>query len=609
MNEEVKQKVAKLLDEASKLLVSADSQPSNINNPTPRSNAASSGSSTASSSLSFPLGETLQRARGMLQASSSSGLFRRLNRTERLRASSPYQQNRQSKTKPSKQKVKKAMEFSLLRCWADDDEDEPHHLKWDSVLASGMLTIDEDDNEKSIRKAIKDSLASKIPALGDNDFEFVKIRHKAITKLELGPGTEFNYAVVKKMAGQGQIYVKVKQGYDFLYDLNKDDDDDDELLKSYVEPEIEIINVDATKTTESAVTAHAGTQQPTEKDPETIKTIQLNQEETSPCANLVDNLIDEITSQSLHDPVEILRFLQKNLVKGRVLDVEDTSEIPEGETNYICVDRHNIMGSTFSELEAIQDFHVTFEVDFIGEMAKDVGGPRKEWIRLMNAAMKDKYFDKGLREYLADDYYYVGIMIGIALLQNGQLPTFMPHDVIESLVSPNLNPCIAKLREGLNVFGLARIMEKFPILLHLLRHNNQTLSAKMVLKLLAPTFSEEGSSMYFKEKALYALFVKYVRQVASGRREPITLSSLLIFATCASEEPPLGFVVHPSITFTCKDEEPMKVSSKYEFIPKAHTCTNNMVLSIGSITSELPSEEELFEVFDFAFANAHFGNA
>ena len=101
---------------------------------------------------------------------------------ERLRASSPYRQNRQVKTKPVKLKIKKAMEFALLRCWPDD-EDEPHHLKWDSVLASGMLTLDEDDNEKSIRNAIKDSLSSKFPVLGINDFDFVKVRHKAISKL------------------------------------------------------------------------------------------------------------------------------------------------------------------------------------------------------------------------------------------------------------------------------------------------------------------------------------------------------------------------------------------------------------------------------------------
>ena len=81
----------------------------------------------------------------------------------------------------------------------------------------------------------------------------------------------------------------------------------------------------------------------------------------------------------------------------------------------------------------------------------------------------------------------------------------------------------------------------------------------MVLKLLAPTFSEEGSTAYLKEKEFYALFVKYVRQVARGRREPITLNSLLIFVTGAAEEPVLGFTIHPSITFLCEDENSVEV--------------------------------------------------
>ena len=81
MNEEVKQKVAKLLNEASKLLVNSGPQPTTSGtSPSVRNDDAPSGSSSASS-LS-PLGETLHRAQSMLQASSSSGLFRRLNRTE-----------------------------------------------------------------------------------------------------------------------------------------------------------------------------------------------------------------------------------------------------------------------------------------------------------------------------------------------------------------------------------------------------------------------------------------------------------------------------------------------------------------------------------------------
>ena len=74
---------------------------------------------------------------------------------------------------------------------------------------------------------------------------------------------------------------------------------------------------------------------------------------------------------------------------------------------------------------------VTFEVDFMEEKVRDFGGPRKEWIRHMNFAIKEKYFDQGLREHISDDYFCVGIMMDIVLLQNGQLTTFLPVNFIE----------------------------------------------------------------------------------------------------------------------------------------------------------------------------------
>ena len=42
--------------------------------------------------------------------------------------------------------------------------------------------------------------------------------------------------------------------------------------------------------------------------------------------------------------------------------------------------------------------------------AEDLGGPRKEFFQqiLSLTDIKFKYFDKGLREYLAKDYYTVG---------------------------------------------------------------------------------------------------------------------------------------------------------------------------------------------------------
>lgn len=172
----------------------------------------------------------------------------------------------------------------------------------------------------------------------------------------------------------------------------------------------------------------------------------------------------------------------------------------------------------------------------------------------MNLAIKEKYFDHGLRQYLADDYYYVGIMVGIALLQNGQLPTFLPLNLIEELVKSTSECCILNLQRGLDVFGLLKIFQKVPVLLHLLRPTTHKLAARMLLHLLSPKFSEEGSSTYQREKQVYGLFVKYVREVSSGRRDGITLSHILVFVTGASEEPVLGFVLHPSIQFVLCDE-------------------------------------------------------
>ncbi|XP_048585046.1 uncharacterized protein LOC116620729 isoform X2 [Nematostella vectensis] len=135
-------------------------------------------------------------------------------------------------------------------------------------------------------------------------------------------------------------------------------------------------------------------------------------------------------------------------------------------------------------------------------MAKDLGGPRKEWIRLMNCAIKEKYFDQGLRQYLSDDHYYVGIMIGIALLRNGQLPAFMQNEAIDQLlVFPQVDKCIANIQRGLKVFGLCTIINIYPTLLHLLRPSTAKLSSKMLIQLLKPTFSEEGSSAYQKQKS------------------------------------------------------------------------------------------------------------
>ena len=115
----------------------------------------------------------------------------------------------------------------MLKC----AEEEQENMKWDSVIANGMLLLNENDNEEAIRQSTKESLKSKFPMIGSNDFQFVKVRQKKISVLELGPGTEYSFAVVKKMAGQGVLYIRIKPGFEFLYE----EDDDSSLEVSYLE--------------------------------------------------------------------------------------------------------------------------------------------------------------------------------------------------------------------------------------------------------------------------------------------------------------------------------------------------------------------------------------
>ena len=79
-------------------------------------------------------------------------------------------------------KGKKVLEYALLRCWDSDDQEKLHRLKWDSIIANGMLVLEECADETTIRKVVKDSLTAKFPLLGVHDFEY---RVTMLLKLKL----------------------------------------------------------------------------------------------------------------------------------------------------------------------------------------------------------------------------------------------------------------------------------------------------------------------------------------------------------------------------------------------------------------------------------------
>ena len=208
----------------------------------------SRGRSTTTSSAAVSSGnsitETLSRARQMMTASSNSGLYRRLNRNERLRATASPSTGRPKK----KAKIeKKPFEFALIKApsTSDDEEEEQlENLKKENIIEWGIVELVEDDSEKEIRAKLLSSLKGTYSILGLNDFEFVKVTQKKITVLKMAEGAQYNYAVVKKLAGQGLLYIRIKKGYEFALKNPSESNTEDlvTVIEQVEQPEVSETN-------------------------------------------------------------------------------------------------------------------------------------------------------------------------------------------------------------------------------------------------------------------------------------------------------------------------------------------------------------------------------
>ena len=289
--------------------------------------------------------------------------------------------------------------------------------------------------------------------------------------------------------------------------------------------------------------------------------------------NITVNIIDEC--KGFQNPVAILKKVQEHNLVGRQLDIVDPSTELKGKTNFIIIDRDHVFQDALREVALIDNLRLPLEVNFMGEGAQDSGGPRKEFFRLVLKEIKEKLFDNGLIEDFAERHYTSGIIMGLSVLQNGKIPTFLSEEQLQELIddTSDHSPCIVNLRNGLRKVGVLQLMAKLPLFLYLFRPSSSKPNVRNLVHLLEPKFAEEGSNTKRYEKEAYAAFYKYVKEVASGRRvsgsTTLTLNHILQFVCGADEEPALGFSISPQIRF---------VSSSGSFIPTSNTCTNTLHL-------------------------------
>ncbi|XP_022780955.1 uncharacterized protein LOC111322165 isoform X1 [Stylophora pistillata] len=179
----------------------------------------------------------------------------------------------------------------------------------------------------------------------------------------------------------------------------------------------------------------------------------------------VGKVVTFCQTNNVHNPVEVLRCMQKEVVTGRRLELESDSEVLEGETNCINVDRMNILETAFEEIGALENLRLTLEVSFYGEKARDYGGPRREFFRLTLTAIKEKYFDNGIRDLLADEYYIVGVIIGLSIIQNGKITQFFSEDQLENIFnSIQSSAAYCNLQKGLDKLGICMVCKQLPLL-------------------------------------------------------------------------------------------------------------------------------------------------
>ncbi|XP_063400103.1 uncharacterized protein LOC134684725 [Mytilus trossulus] len=316
---------------------------------------------------------------------------------------------------------------------------------------------------------------------------------------------------------------------------------------------------------------------------------------------LINNCLNYLIENSINDPVDILRYLQKNIVTGRELEISSIETPTDGDTNFISVNRQELIETAFDEVGALTDLRPTLEVQFYGENAVDSGGPRKEFFRLILREIKEKYFEPVRPFAKMEDYETIGKILALSMLQNGKIPQFLDFSLVDELFessSPSL--VVLNLRKGLDSLGLYKIGSSLPQFRHLFNTKPPILTLKGAITMLKPNFSEPGTNRRSLQTRVYSVFTKYLREVSSGRRENISLHSILMFATGADEEPILGFAVGPEICFS-------ESETYNSFLPTSNTCINRLTLPIPSAEKDLPTNEILFHLYDLAFANTYYG--
>ena len=412
------------------------------------------------------LNQTLSRARNMVQLASSSGALRRLSQTERLRSAVPASVQTSSFLRAAKkpkleQETARPFEFVLMHFRDDADK----VIADENIALRGLVELLSSDKEADIRRKLSAAIQTRFPLCEGRDFIFLKATRRKLSVVVSADDFNYDFKQVKLLCGQGAIFLMLKPEYSFMLETTTLDDNDlEETPESTTVTGSRVgsnANIDTTPANEppSSNEGHLGSTPSTALEQD-LTSQHVDNGMTSPGGSIVDcdskdtknveqlakDCVNYCKEHEITDPIEILRQAQKMLVTGRKLDPTDETEFLEDETGFISIDRNNVLTTGLDEIKSLEDPRLTIEVSFYGERAQDYGGPRREFFATIIKEIYAKYFEKGWREHLANEYEVVGLIVSLSILQNGLLPRFFEGDMLKVTFKdyPAANECIKK---------------------------------------------------------------------------------------------------------------------------------------------------------------------
>ncbi|CAH3117520.1 unnamed protein product, partial [Pocillopora meandrina] len=131
--------------------------------------------------------------------------------------------------------------------------------------------------------------------------------------------TKLSRPMVKKMAGQGLLYVRIKPGFEFVYGEDRDSNHGLETSLLEEAEENNTVSISCALSPVNTINPEDGNDLKPHHEglgEHDTQSVTGSHRANDLLDNETDDLLLEIDKQSLSDPVEILRFLQQQLIKG-----------------------------------------------------------------------------------------------------------------------------------------------------------------------------------------------------------------------------------------------------------------------------------------------------